>query len=351
MNTFDANSESGDFTPDNRYARQVVLPEIGSSGQRKLLGGSVLIIGCGALGCIQAELLARAGVGKLVIADRDVPTMHNLQRQFLFDEDDVAAKLPKAVAASRKLKKINSTIKVEEVVMDVTPDSIEQLIETADIILDGTDNFEARFLINDACIKHGKTWIYGGVQGTTGTVMTVCPGSGPCFRCLLSEPPGLATLPTCDTHGVLNTVVVWTASLQVTEAFKWLLGCDTAIPSLKMFDVWKGTFRSVPVKRGGDCPACVQRNFEYLEADAGSRTTILCGRNAVQVSPVLPQNLAMDVVGERLRRSGLVSINGLVIEFQTEGHRIIIFPDGRVIVGGTKDPAIARSLVAKYLGN
>ncbi|MBU4199624.1 MAG: ThiF family adenylyltransferase [Kiritimatiellae bacterium] len=351
MNAFDANRDPIDLTPETRYARQVVLPEIGASGQRKLLGSSVLIIGCGALGCIQAELLARAGVGKLVIADRDVPTIHNLQRQFLFDEDDVAAKLPKAVAAARKLKKINSTINIEEIVMDITPDNIEGLVKASDVILDGTDNFETRFLINDAAVKYGKPWIYGGVQGTMGMVLPVCPVSGPCLLCLLSEPPPHASLPTCDTHGVLNTIVAWIASLQVTEAFKLLLGYNFPVYSMNVFDLWKGTFRSVPVKRDGNCPTCVQRHFEYLEADAGSRTLILCGRNAVQVSPALPQNLSLDVVGERLSRAGPVSINGRVIEFQTEGHRMIIFPDGRVIVGETKDPAIARSLVAKYLGN
>lgn len=351
MNTFCANSDSISFTPENRYARQVVLPEIGASGQQKLLGSSVLIIGCGALGCIQAELLTRAGIGTLVIADRDVPTMHNLQRQFLFDEDDVAAKLPKAVAAAKKLRRVNSQIVINEMVMDVTADNIEQLIKTADIILDGTDNFETRFIINDACIKQNKPWVYGGVQGTTGTALTVRPGSGPCFRCLLDQPPDPLSLPTCDTHGVLNTVVVWVASLQVTETFKCLLGCDTTRHFLNTFDLWRGVFRAVPIKRNPICPCCEKRLFAYLEIDIKSRTTVLCGRNSVQISPSKPMSIPLDALSEKLQRVGQISANGSVMELKVDGYRMIIFPDGRVIVAGTKDTAIARNLMAKYLGN
>lgn len=335
--------------PDSRYARQIVLPEIGSSGQRKLLDSSALIIGCGALGCIHAELLARAGIGKLVIADRDLPTLPNLQRQFLFDEDDVAAKTPKATAAARKLRKINSSIKIEDAVINVTADNIEELIKNADVILDGTDNFETRFLINDAAVKYVKPWVYGGVEGTTGMVLTVCPGSGPCFRCLLSEPPDPATLPTCETHGVLNTAVAWTASLQVTEAIKLILEHESKMYQLYVFDLWKCNFRSVPVKKNMNCPACVRRSFKYLETDTIPRTTILCGRNAVQVSPARPLNISSDTLGKKIRQLGQFSVNGSAIELKIDGYRMIIFPDGRVIVGGTKDPALARNLVAKYL--
>lgn len=337
--------------PDSRYARQIVLPEIGLKGQRRLCRSSILIVGCGALGCIHAQLLTRAGVGRIIIADRDVPALHNLQRQFLFDEDDVAANTPKAAAAARKLKRVNSSIKIDGIVIDVTAENIERLIETTDVILDGTDNFETRFLINDACIKHGKPWVYGGVEGTTGMVLTVYPGRGPCFRCLLSAPPDPATLPTCETHGVLNTVIAWTASLQVTEAFKLLLGDKLTTHQLYVFDLWKSNLRSVPVKRRANCPACVRRSFEYLETDTTLRTTILCGRNAVQIFPPHSQNLSLDVLAEKLRRAGPVSVNGLVIEFQTEGHRMIFFPDGRVIVKGTTNPAVARSLVARHLGS
>ncbi len=338
-------------SPSNRYARQVALSEIGLEGQNKLLNSSVLIIGCGALGSTQAELLVRAGVGRIIIADRDILEMHNLQRQLLFDEQDVAEHLPKAVAAARKLRRINSSVIIDELMTDVTSSNVEELIEPVNLVLDGTDNFETRYLINDACTKLGKPWVYGGVLSTNGMVMAVVPGKGPCFRCILPEQPNVSALPTCETHGVLNSAALCVAALQVSEAFKLLLGSNRSEYFLQVLDVWSGSFRSIRVEKDSDCPCCSKRHFEYLEAEKGSWTTVLCGRNAVQVSPVQAMRVSFELLDRKLRPFGPVSFNGLVLECEIESHRIVIFPDGRVMVMGTTDPSAAKSIVARYIGS
>jgi adenylyltransferase/sulfurtransferase len=339
------------LSSNNRYSRQMVLPQIGLDGQNKLLKSAVLIVGCGALGSAQAELLTRAGVGRIVIADRDVLELHNLQRQLLFDELDVAEHLPKAVAAARKLRRINCSVTIEEVVTDVTPSNIEKLIEHVDLVLDGTDNFETRYLINDACIKAGKPWVYGGVLGTTGIVMAIDSARGPCFRCVLPQQPNASALPTCETLGVLNTAVLWVAALQVTEAFKLLLGNEFSEHFLRAVDLWAGSFTSMRVVKDDRCACCSDRHFEYLEAERGSWTTVLCGRNAVQVSPAESMEVSFKVLGEKLSPFGPVSVNGLVLECKIGEQRMIIFPDGRVLVMGTTDPSLAKTLVARYIGS
>ncbi|MFH1039479.1 MAG: ThiF family adenylyltransferase [PVC group bacterium] len=334
-----------------RYARQSVLGVIGPEGQRRLEMSSVLIVGCGALGSMQAELAARAGVGRLIIVDRDILDLHNLQRQLLFDEEDVRARLPKAVAAERRLKKVNSEIQIEGLVSDVTPANIRDLIRPADLVLDGTDNFETRYLINDAAVQAGKPWIYGGVLETDGAVMAVRPRTGPCFRCVFPEPPEAGALPTCETQGVLNTAVVWVAALQVTEAFKILIGDPAAEFRLYAVDIWGGSVTSVSVKRSEDCVCCGQHRFEYLDSKRGSSSTVFCGRNAVQVTPERPTALDFTELSPRLQPLGPVTVNGLVLEFTTDEHRLVVFPDGRVLVMGTTNTAEARSLVAKYIGS
>ena len=334
-----------------RYARQAVLEVIGREGQRKLADGAVLIVGCGALGSVQAELLARAGVGRILLVDRDVLELHNLQRQLLFDERDVRERMPKASAAARRLRGVNSGITIEEAIADVTAANIEQLLQKADLALDGTDNIETRYLLNDAAVKAGKPWVYGGVLGTGGTVMAVRPGDGPCLRCVFPEPPGAGELPTCETQGVLNTAVAWVAALQATEAIRILVGNPIDGHFLHALDVWRGAATPVKVDREEDCVCCGRRRFEFLESERGSSSTAFCGRNAVQVTP--ERKIAPDFtrLREALSPLGSVAVNGLLLEFAVDDHRLVVFPDGRVLVMGTTDTARARSLVARYIGS
>lgn len=335
-----------------RYARQVVLPQIGETGQERLANGRVLIVGCGALGSIQASLLARAGMGRIIIADRDVVEEGNLQRQVLFDEKDAAEMLPKAEAAARRLRRVNSTITVKAHVLDVTARNVEGLIAKADLVFDGTDNFETRYLLNDACVKAGVPWIYGGVVGTEGLALAVHPGTGPCLRCLFPHPPPPGVLPTCETAGVLNTVPAVVAAFQVTEGLKHLAGGpETEAPRLLRADPWHGEIRLVEIRRNEACPCCGKREFSYLEGKGSTPTAVLCGRYAVQVSPPEPVRLDLEQLLRRLKRAGEAESNGLMIRFRVEGHELILFPDGRAIVKGTDDEALARSLYARYVGH
>jgi len=336
---------------DDRYSRQVLLAEIGEDGQQRLLESSVLIVGCGALGSTMAGTLARAGVGRIRIVDRDVPELHNLHRQVLFDEDDVAAGIPKAEAAARKLRRINSSIEIDAHVTDVNPRTIEALIADVSLVLDGTDNFETRYVINDACVKCGKPWIYGGVIGTTGMSMNIIPGKGPCLQCLFPDAPSPGSLPTCDTLGVFNTAPAIIASIQATEACKLILGSEETARGLIHVDVWAGTFQRIDVKRTEGCPACGLNRFDYLTVRETSWVTSLCGRNAVQITPAKSTSISLDRLSEALARVGRVSYNGLLLQFEVEGRELMIFPDGRVIVKGTTNESVAKGLYAKYVGN
>ena len=331
-----------DAPSTSRYARQAVLPMIGRPGQEALSRSSVLVVGCGALGSTQAELLARAGIGHLILVDRDVLELHNLQRQFLFDEQDVRERMPKAAAAARRLRAINSEISIDAQVADVTAANVAELIGPADLVIDGTDNFETRYLLNDAAVQAGKPWIYGGVLGADGTVMAVRPGQGPCLRCVFPDPPDAHLLPTCETQGVLNTAVVWVAALQVTEALKLLVRDPTVEHKLTTLDVWHGTSRSVTVQRDAACACCAERRFEFLSGERGTSSTVFCGRNAVQVTPEKRAAPDFTSLRQRLEPLGKVLVNGLVLEFTRDNHRMIVFPDGRVLVMGTTDTAEAR---------
>jgi len=331
-----------------RYKRQTALGVIGHAGQRKLSGSAVLVVGCGALGSAQAEFLARAGVGRLILADRDILELHNLQSQLLYDEKDVAARLPKAEAAARRLRGVNSSIKIEPVVADVNVSNIAELAAPADLILDASDNFAVRYLINDAAVRAGKPWVYGGVLGKDGMVLTVRPG-GPCLRCIFEEPPEGRRLQTCDTQGVLNTAVAWTAALQVTEALKCLTGAATE-PRLHTLDVWNGSSGFIAARRREDCVCCGQRRFEFLDA-ARETSAVLCGRNAVQIVPEGKTRPDFARLREKLAPLGPVTDNGLLLEFTCGAHRLVIFADGRVLVTGTADTAEAGRLAAKYIGN
>jgi len=311
----------------------------------------VTLIGCGALGSTIANLLARAGVGHLRIVDRDFVELDNLQRQVLFDEEDVLSVLPKAVAAAEKLRRINASIEVEPIVEDVSHANVETLIADADTVLDGTDNFETRFVLNDACVKRGKPWIYGGCVGSYGMVLPVLPGETACLRCWISEVPPPGSSPTCDTAGVLNSAVGVIASLQANEAFKILTAHREALVSgLTVIDVWANTHQVLTVPRSSECASCGRRSFPSLEARESGVTTTLCGRNAVQVTPPAGR---LDLADAERRLSGLgpVRRNDYLLKFRIDPCELTLFADGRAIVQGTSDPAQARSLYAKYVGS
>ncbi len=339
----------------DRYSRQIRFPQLGEEGQRALLRSRVTLCGCGALGTVLANHLARAGVGSIRVIDRDFIETHNLQRQILFDERDVAENLPKAEAAARKMRAINSSIAVEPVVTDLDHTNILDLVSDADLILDGTDNFETRYLINDAAVKLGKPWIYGGVIGSEGQTMTILPGETPCLRCLIETAPPPGMTPTCETAGVLGPAVAVIASFEAIEAIKLLSGHREALnQDLIMVDVWDWTFRQLKIANllgKVDCPCCGRRNFEWLDGSMGSHTTTLCGRNAVQVAARRPEPLDFPEMARRLAPLGEVRHNAFMLRFAAEGHEFTVFPDGRAIIKGTNDISKARSLYAQYVGS
>ncbi len=335
-----------------RYARQIIFPGMGVEGQRALLAAKVVLVGVGALGSHIADSLVRAGVGHLVLADRDYIELNNLQRQALYDEDDIAQNLPKAEAAARKLRRINSSVTVEARVMDVSYENVEALVEGADLVLDGTDNFEARYLLNDVCVKHGLPWVYGGVLASYGVTMTIVPGRTACLRCLFPEMPAPGTMPTCNTAGILGMLPKIIGALEAGEALKLLSGRGTLNPGLITVDVWDSHLDTVAVaRREGACPACGLRRFDYLQASGGSRATYLCGRDAVHVAP--PAGATVDVVqlAERLRPlAGTVAANEFMLRATIEGYEFTVFPDGRAIIKGTDDQTLAKSLYARFIG-
>ncbi|HME10705.1 MAG TPA: ThiF family adenylyltransferase [Bryobacteraceae bacterium] len=332
---------------EDRYSRQIRFQPIGPAGQEKLLDARVTIVGCGALGSFQAGALARAGIGNLRIVDRDYVEWSNLQRQWLFDESDARDSLPKAVAAARKIAAINAQVRVEPVVSDLTSGNAEELLSAADLLLDGTDNFETRFLLNDWAVRESVPWIYGAAVGSYGLTMSVLPGITACLQCIYPEPPS-GPQPTCETAGVLGPITSLIASLQVAEAIKILCG---AAPSsaITTVDVWSGVIRQTArPQRDPQCPACARREFHYL--DRHDRSPIsLCGRNAVQINETSrPMNL--DSLALRLAPLGKVRANEFALNFEDPPFQLMVFPDGRVIVKGTNDIGVARSVCARYLG-
>ena len=338
-----------------RYSRQMRFYGIGPAGQRQLMNARVTLCGCGALGTVLANALVRAGVGHLRLIDRDFIETSNLQRQVLFDEHDVAENLPKAEAAARKLGAINSSVHVEPVVADVDRTNIVELVKDADLILDGTDNFEIRYLINDAAVKFNKPWVYGGCIGSHGQTMTILPGETPCIRCVFEAAPAPGEAATCETAGVLGPIVNIIASYQATEALKILTGRrETINRDLLYFDVWENTQRKIkiaPLLGKVDCPCCQQKRFEWLDGAQGSQTTSLCGRNAVQVSHRAATKLNFEELAGHLEALGQVSYNRFLLKFNVDGYEFTVFPDGRAIIKGTSDVDKARTLYAKYIGH
>lgn len=341
--------------PLDRYSRQMRFHGVREEGQRRLLRSKVTLCGCGALGTVLANALVRAGVGHLRLVDRDFIETHNLQRQVLFDEHDVAESLPKAEAAARKLGAINSGVHVEPVVTDIDRTNILGLVEDADLILDGTDNFEIRYLINDAAVRLNKPWVYGGCIGSHGQTMTILPGETPCLRCVFEAAPAPGETGTCETAGVLSPIVNVIASYQATEAIKILTGNRERINrDLLYFDVWENTQRRIkiaPLLGKVDCPCCQRRQFEWLEGAQGSQTTSLCGRNAVQVAHRVAGRLNFEDLARHLEPLGEVSYNRFLLKFTADNHEFTVFPDGRAIIKGTNDVDKARTLYARYIGH
>lgn len=347
-----------------RYSRQITLPQIGMEGQEKLRAATVAIIGVGALGSAMSEMLARAGVGTLRLADRDYLELHNLQRQSLYTEADVESGLPKAAAAARRLGEINSEVRVEPWVVDITPENVLDLLAVespeskaqslgskVDVVLDGTDNLQTRYLLNDACIEGGIPWVYSGVIGVSGVSLTVVPGENACLRCLYPGVPSAASLETCDVAGVLGPAAHAIAAVACAEAIKLIVGGPPAIGML-VTDLWTGSWDRFEVPRDPDCVACGQHRLEYLHDDGWSRYSVrLCGRDAVQVR--LPGGkIDLALLGARLQGAGIgeVLANEYVVRLRTGLHEMTVFGDSRVIVKGTEDATLARSLVAKYIG-
>ncbi|HZR99187.1 MAG TPA: ThiF family adenylyltransferase [Chloroflexota bacterium] len=335
-----------------RYSRQVLFPGVGEAGQARLAGARALLVGCGALGTVIANVLVRAGVGRLTIVDRDYVDLSNLQRQVLFDEDDLARDLPKAVAAAAKLRRINPEVAVEPVVADVNATNVEALLAGADVALDGTDNFEARYLLNDACVKHGVPWVYAAAIGAYGTTFPVVPGETPCLRCVFAESPPPGTLPTCDTAGVLAPAVGVVANLAAAEGLKLLVGAhDKLNRALVWLDVWENTFHRLELGAPtADCPACQQRRFEYLDTQVGSYTLELCGRNTLQVVVPGRPPVALAELAARLAGAGAVTYNESLLRLRLPDYEITVFPDARALIKGTTDPLVARSLYSRYVG-
>ena len=349
----------------SRYERQSLLPQIGAVGQKKIAQTTVAIVGIGALGSVSADLLARAGVGRLRLIDRDFLELNNLQRQVLFDEEDLRKNLPKAVAAQRKLQKINSEIEIEAEPADLNPETVDELLEDVHLVVDGTDNFETRFLMNDFCLREKLPWIYGGAVGTEGLTYVILPGVGPCLRCLFEEAPVAGEFETCDTAGILAPVAHVIASFQAMEALKIRArGHELADRRLWKIDLWKKDFKPINVGAGfprpaglgrGDrastpCSGCQKGDFPYLNRERASRTVTLCGRNAVQIFRSENRGVDFQNLAKKLSASGAVTYNEYLLKASIPPFEITLFNNGRAIIQGTQDAGQAKSIYAKYVG-
>ncbi|MGA2482494.1 MAG: ThiF family adenylyltransferase [Candidatus Acidiferrales bacterium] len=334
-----------------KYSRQILFAGLGEKGQQHLLASSAVLVGCGAIGTAVANLLVRAGAGRLRVIDRDFVESSNLQRQTLFDEADAREALPKAIAAERKLRAVNSSVTIEGVVSDLTPRNAEQLLSGFDLIFDGTDNFETRFLVNDAAVKLGTPWIYAAAVASYGLTMTILPGESACLACLLEREAGERLEETCDTVGVLGSIVGVIASLEAAEGIKLLAGRREALHGrLISCDVWTGRFQTVHVKRNPECRACARREFSWLAGEEQPHVT-MCGRDSVQIHE-RGRQLDLGVLRGRLAQTAVdVRNNEFLLRFRVPPYEMTVFSDGRAIIKGTRDPAVARSLYARYVGS
>jgi molybdopterin-synthase adenylyltransferase len=346
-------TRGGSVQDQDRYSRQIIFPGIGAEGQRRLGAGFAVVVGCGALGTTISSALVRAGVGRVRVIDRDFIEIHNLARQGLFTEQDMLENLPKAEAAERHLREANAQVEIEGVVADFCQGNAVRLTEGADVIVDGLDNFEARFLINDVALKLGIPWVYGGAVASTGMTATFLPGGRPCFRCVVRNAPVGGTL-TCDTAGVVNSAPWITGSMQAAEALKILIADEAAAPvsrDMVVFDVWQRSFESLPLEAFTDpeCPACAG-TYEFLEGQPRNRITSLCGQNAVQIWDTASTGVPLAQIEERLRALGPVESSAHMLRFPVGELELVVFYDGRSIVRGTRDEKVARALYAKYIG-
>lgn len=343
-----------------RYNRQMLLPWIGQAGQERICASRVLIVGLGALGTVLAELLARAGVGTMLLVDRDIVELSNLQRQTLFDESDAAGSVPKAVAAAQRLRRINSSAAIEPLVMHLDATNLDDVAlrpHRCDLILDGTDNIATRYLLNDFAIRHAIPWVYCAAVGTEGRAMPILPGEGPCLRCIFPAPPDPAHLQTCDTAGVLGSATALAASAASAMAIKILAGRpDLVTASLLHADLLSESFRTIGGRsaRNPNCPCCGQRRFEFLDAPRADRGTSLCGRSAVQVLPGARMKLDLAAIESRLRPVATVTRTPFLIRAllsDPAGIELTVFPDGRAVVGGMDDPGRALAIVSRFIGS
>lgn len=339
---------------NERYSRQILFPGIGKVGQQRLLDARVMLVGCGALGASHAEMLARAGVGSLRIVDRDFVEFTNLQRQTLYKEQDAVERLPKAIAAKQRIAEINSETEVEAIVADINNSNIESLIEGCDVVIDGSDNFQVRYLVNDACVKHDIPWIYGAAVSSYGSTMTILPHATPCLRCIFGEIPDAGSTPTCDTAGVIMPIISSISAIQVAEALKLIAGDRGALHgTLMQIDVWNNERRAIKLAEPDvDCVACGKGEFEFLDAEAGEFAAVLCGRDAIQIAPARAASVDLAAMSDRLASLGSVKHNEYLLRFQpsSESVEMTLFTDGRAIIKGIDDPSAARSLYARYVG-
>lgn len=336
-----------------RYSRQALFQEIGPEGQARIGSGKALVAGCGALGCTIAEILVRAGVGHVRIVDRDIVEETNLQRQILFDERDARELMPKAEAAARRLGAINGSVTVEGIVGDLAPGSIDRLASGVDVIVDGTDNFETRFLLNDWAVREGVPWVYGAAVGAYGLSLTILPGDTPCLTCVFESAPPPGASPTCDTAGILASIAVTIGAIEAAEALKILAGKRESVSrAMTILDLWEGRSDRVTIQRRTDppCATCVEKTFVHLEGASEARTATLCGRNSVQVSPPPGSRLDLADLAARLASVGDVEANRFLLKAKIEGIELTVFGDGRAIVTGTKEAERARAIYARYVG-
>jgi adenylyltransferase/sulfurtransferase len=338
-----------------RYSRQMLFAGIGREGQQKLKQSRIAVVGMGALGTVLANHMVRAGVGFVRLIDRDFVEYSNLQRQMLYDEHDATQSVAKAEAAARKLRLINSQIVIEPHVVDLNAANAEKLLADVDLILDGSDNFAVRFLVNDVAVKHSIPWIYGGAVSSRGTVLAIRPTMSPCLRCVFGNAPESGTVETCDTSGVIAPIIDIVASYQATFALKMLTGLADQVPNrMLQFDPWELHYSSVDISRmkKKDCPACVQRRFDFLEYQAAEDTIqSLCGRDSVQIQPVQVRQINMQEWAERWRPLGELLVNPFLLKLKlTSGHTLVLFPDGRLLVQGTNDPVVAKNYYSRFIG-
>jgi molybdopterin/thiamine biosynthesis adenylyltransferase len=340
------------LSADERYSRQVRFTQIGEAGQSRIQSARAVLIGLGALGSVTADQLVRAGVGFLRVIDRDFVELSNLQRQSLFDEEDVRRNLPKAIAAQSKLRRINSSITIEAIVDDVNPSTVEDFITGADVVLDAVDNFETRFVVNDACARLQKPWIYAAAVGSYGLVMPILPGKTPCLRCLMGTLPAPGTTPTCETAGVIAPITHTIASIQVAETLKLLTG-NLAPGDIRLisYEIWSHRFQRIEIDSGTmvTCPVCAEGKFEYLNGNP-LRTVTLCGRNAVQLIPGVKGDMDFEKLSKSIGAFGTVQFNDFLLKCYSPPYELTLFKDGRAIVKGTEEAALARSVYSKMVG-